>query len=108
MIQGGDPDGTGGGGPGYQFEDELWAKSKHYTYGTVSMANAGPNTNGSQFFVIVHKPTDKPAGLAPAYSMFGEVEEGSYETLEAIKKVETAGSTPVQTVYIESVEIIET
>jgi cyclophilin family peptidyl-prolyl cis-trans isomerase len=107
VIQGGDPQGTGAGGPGYEFEDELWAKPKHYVYGTVSMANAGPNTNGSQFFVIVHEPKEQKAGLAPAYSMFGEVDEGSYPTLDKIKKVETNGSTPVSAVYIESVEIVE-
>lgn len=110
VIQGGDPQGTGGGGPGYKFEDELWMKAEDYVYGTLSMANAGPDTNGSQFFFIVHKPTDKPAGLAPAYTMFGTIPKGdedSYATLEAIKQVETSGSTPVQTVYIESVEITE-
>jgi cyclophilin family peptidyl-prolyl cis-trans isomerase len=107
VIQGGDPQGTGGGGPGYQFEDELWAKSKEYDYGTVAMANAGPDTNGSQFFVIVHKPTDQPAALAPAYSVFGEVPRKSWPTLEKIRKVDTSGSTPVSTVYIESVEIVE-
>jgi cyclophilin family peptidyl-prolyl cis-trans isomerase len=116
VIQGGDPDGTGGGGPGYEFEDELWAKPKDYVYGTVSMANGGPDTNGSQFFFIVHEPEDKPAGLPPAYSMFGDVDEGSYETLEAIKAVETLGpaapdpslaSRPVSTIYIETVEIVE-
>ncbi len=116
VIQGGDPEGTGGGGPGYQFEDELWAPPKRYVYGTVSMANAGPNTNGSQFFVIVHEPKRQQAGLQAAYSMFGVVDKGSYETLEAIKAVETFGpaapdprlaSQPVESVYIESVEIIE-
>ena len=107
VIQGGDPQGTGAGGPGYEFEDELWAKSKEYVYGTVAMANAGPNTNGSQFFVIVHEPRNQQAGLAPAYSVFGYVDESSYETLEKIKKVETAGSTPVSAVYMESVEIEE-
>lgn len=107
VIQGGDPEGTGAGGPGYEFEDELWAPAKKYVYGTVSMANAGPNTNGSQFFVIVHEPKNQQAGLAPAYSMFGVVETSSYPTLEKIKKVETNGSTPVSAVYIESVEIVE-
>jgi cyclophilin family peptidyl-prolyl cis-trans isomerase len=116
VIQGGDPEGTGGGGPGYEFEDELWARPKDYKYGTLSMANAGPNTNGSQFFFIVHEPEGQPAGLPAAYSMFGKATEESYETLEAIKAVETLGpnapdpsqaSMPVSTVYIEAVEIIE-
>ena len=116
VIQGGDPTGTGSGGPGYSFEDELWAKPKDYVYGTMSMANSGPNTNGSQFFFIVHEPEDQPAGLAPAYSMFGEADKNSYETLEAIKAIPTFGpqapnpadaSRPVETIYIESVEIIE-
>lgn len=116
VIQGGDPAGDGSGGPGYQFEDELWAKPNDYIYGSVSMANAGPNTNGSQFFVIVHEPDDQPAGLPAAYSMFGTVEDSSYETLEAIKAVETLGpnapdpsqaSVPVTPIYIETVEIVE-
>ena len=70
MIQGGDPTGTGSGGPGYQFRDEVHAKTS-YLRGTVAMANAGPNTNGSQFF-IVHQN----AGLPNAYTIFGEVTEG--------------------------------
>jgi cyclophilin family peptidyl-prolyl cis-trans isomerase len=116
VIQGGDPTGTGSGGPGYAFEDELWAKPKHYVYGTLSMANSGPDTNGSQFFFIVHEPEDQPAGLAPAYTMFGEADKGSYEALEAIKAIPTLGpqapnpadaSRPIETIYIESVEIIE-
>ncbi|MDQ3957047.1 MAG: peptidylprolyl isomerase [Actinomycetota bacterium] len=116
VIQGGDPEGNGQGGPGYEIEDELWAKPEEYTYGAVAMANAGADTGGSQFFVIVHEPKDQPAGLQPAYSMFGRVDQSSYETLEAIKSVETLGpnapdqsqmSVPVTPVYIESVEIIE-
>lgn len=116
VIQGGDPQGTGMGGPGYSFEDELWAKPKEYKYGTVAMANSGPDTNGSQFFVIIHEPKNQEAALAPAYSVFGRVDDGSYETLEKISKVDTLGpaasdpsqaSMPVQTVYIESVEIVE-
>ncbi len=116
VIQGGDPTGTGGGGPGYSFEDELWARPKHYVYGTMSMANSGPDTNGSQFFFIVHEPKRQAAGLAPAYTMFGRADKGSYETLEAIAAVPTLGPTapdpadasrPVKTIYIESVEIVE-
>ncbi len=70
MIQGGDPTGTGSGGPGYKFDDEL-TDSRTYTRGTVAMANAGKNTNGSQFF-IMHK--DVP--LPHSYSIFGQVIEG--------------------------------
>ena len=116
VVQGGDPQGTGIGGPGYAFEDELWAKSKQYVFGTVSMANSGPDTNGSQFFVVIRKPIGKAAALAPAYSMFAKVGRSSYETLDEIAKVGTLGpaapdpsqaSMPVQTIYIESVEIVE-
>ena len=116
VIQGGDPTGTGMGGPGYSFEDELWAKPKQYKFGTLSMANSGPNTNGSQFFFIVHEPKGQPAGLPASYSMFGRTDKDSFETLEAIKDVPTQGpgaanpqdaSRPVETIYIESIEIIE-
>jgi cyclophilin family peptidyl-prolyl cis-trans isomerase len=116
VIQGGDPTGTGGGGPGYSFEDELWMKSNQYTYGSMSMANAGPDTNGSQFFFIVHEPRKQPAGLPPAYTLFGQATKDSYETLEAIKAIPTLGpqapnpqdaARPVETVYIERVRIIE-
>jgi cyclophilin family peptidyl-prolyl cis-trans isomerase len=69
MIQGGDPTGTGTGGPGYRFADDPVKGS--YAKGTVAMANAGPNTNGSQFFIMV---ADNP--LPPAYSIFGRVVEG--------------------------------
>ena len=70
MLQGGDPQGTGTGGPGYQFEDEK--VTLPYTRGTVAMANAGPNTNGSQFF-IVHGDN---IGLQPNYTIFGQVTNG--------------------------------
>ena len=70
MIQGGDPTGTGRGGPGYSFRDELEGAGT-YTRGTMAMANAGPNTNGSQFF-IMHRDT----GLPHNYTIFGEVTEG--------------------------------
>jgi cyclophilin family peptidyl-prolyl cis-trans isomerase len=70
VIQGGCPLGTGTGGPGYQFEDEPVQGS--YTVGMVAMANAGPNTNGSQFFVCI----DDCTGLPPQYNLFGEVVQG--------------------------------
>ncbi len=72
MCQGGDPTGTGRGGPGYRFEDEL-PKPREYQIGSVAMANAGPNTNGSQFF-IVSGPSG--VGLPPQYSLFGQVVKG--------------------------------
>ena len=70
MVQGGDPTGTGTGGPGYRFRDEFHAKTK-YSRGTLAMANAGPNTNGSQFFVCHDN-----VGLPNAYTIFGEVTSG--------------------------------
>jgi cyclophilin family peptidyl-prolyl cis-trans isomerase len=70
VIQGGDPTGTGTGGPGYRFRDELEGPGR-YTRGTVAMANAGPNTNGSQFFICLDD-----VGLPHAYTIFGRVSDG--------------------------------
>ncbi len=70
VIQGGDPTGTGSGGPGYKFQDE--AVMRPYKAGTVAMANAGPNTNGSQFFICLE---DQP-GLPPNYTIFGDTVDG--------------------------------
>ena len=103
MIQGGDPTGTGSGGPGYQFADE--PVSRPYTRGTMAMANAGPNTNGSQFFLM-----HADYGLPPNYTIFGQAIAG-LETIDAIATAETLpssgqGSSPVSPVVIQSVEII--
>ena len=103
MCQGGDPTGTGRGGPGYKFEDELPAPNT-YKIGSVAMANAGPNTNGSQFF-IVSGPSG--VGLPPQYSLFGQVTEG-LDIVEKMQNVPTArGDKPHEDVIINSVTISE-
>jgi peptidyl-prolyl cis-trans isomerase A (cyclophilin A) len=104
MIQGGDPAGTGTGGPGYRFEDECPPGGPSFDRsGLLAMANAGPNTNGCQFFVTV-APT---AWLTGKHTIFGEVTQG-YEVVEAISKVPTgAMDRPAQDVVIERVEITE-
>ena len=105
MIQGGDPEGTGRGGPGFQFDDEYLEGS--YTRGVVAMANSGPNTNGSQFF-IMHKDYNLP----PAYVIFAKVIEGM-EVVDAIATAEVTASfsgelsVPVNPVSVQSIEIIE-
>ena len=105
MIQGGDPEGTGMGGPGYKFADEPF--EGEYSRGIIAMANSGPNTNGSQFF-IMHKDYSLP----PNYIIFGKVAKG----IEAVDKIaeapvqQSAGgeaSKPVNPVKVISVEIVE-
>ena len=102
MIQGGDPTGTGGGGPGYRFADET--VNRPYSRGVMAMANAGPNTNGSQFF-LMH--ADYP--LPPNYTIFGQTVAG-VETIDTIATAPTKpggeGSSPVNPVIIQSVEIV--
>jgi cyclophilin family peptidyl-prolyl cis-trans isomerase len=102
VLQGGDPTGTGTGGPGYRFEDEL-PKPGRYELGSLAMANAGPNTNGSQFFVI-----SGPSGvrLPPQYSLFGKVVSG-LDVVAAIDAIGTGSGTPKERVTIESVTITE-
>lgn len=102
MIQGGDPEGTGRGGPGYRFEDEL--NPNLHLKGSLSMANAGPNTNGSQFFIVTAQSTPHLDGL---HTVFGEVTEGM-DTVEKIGAAETApGDRPVNDVKMTKVTIEE-
>jgi peptidylprolyl isomerase len=103
VIQGGCPEGSGRGGPGYRFADEL-PKPGQYEIGSLAMANAGPNTNGSQFFVITGPDG---ARLPPAYALFGKVVKG-VEVADAIQRVRTGpGDRPVEDVVITSVTITE-
>jgi len=101
MCQGGDPTGTGLGGPGYKFEDEL-PKPGRYEVGSVAMANAGPNTNGSQFFIV---SGSSGAGLPPLYSLFGKVVKG-LDIVDTMQNVATGGQDrPKDDVTINSVAI---
>ena len=102
VLQGGDPTGSGSGGPGYRFADELPTAGK-YKLGSLAMANAGPNTNGSQFFVI---SGPDGVGLPPLYSLFGEVVSGQ-DVITKIDAVGTRSGTPNERVVIESVTIEE-
>jgi cyclophilin family peptidyl-prolyl cis-trans isomerase len=100
MVQGGDPTGTGSGGPGYRFDDE--PVSREYLRGTLAMANAGPNTNGSQFFVM---HADYP--LPPNYTIFGKLTAGE-EVVDAMAVApKGAQDRPVNPVAIKSVTISE-
>jgi cyclophilin family peptidyl-prolyl cis-trans isomerase len=101
MIQGGDPTGTGTGGPGYRFEDE--PVTRRYTRGTLAMANAGKNTNGSQFFVM-----HADYGLPPNYTIFGKLLTGE-SVVDSIAGAPTgAQDRPARPVEIRSITIAET
>jgi cyclophilin family peptidyl-prolyl cis-trans isomerase len=100
MIQGGDPTGTGTGGPGYQFEDEF--NDNKVVRGALAMANAGPNTNGSQFFIVT---ADATPWLDGKHTVFGRVTAGM-DVVDTIERVEKGpGDKPREDVRIESVAI---
>jgi cyclophilin family peptidyl-prolyl cis-trans isomerase len=100
MIQGGCPQGTGTGGPGYTFEDEF--NQHKVVRGAIAMANAGPNTNGSQFFIVT---TDAAPWLDGKHTVFGQVTAGM-DAVDAIEGVETGpGDRPVDPPKIESIEL---
>ena len=100
MIQGGDPDGTGMGGPGYTFEDEI--NDHKIVRGALAMANAGPNTNGSQFFIVT---TRSAPWLDGKHTVFGQV-TGGMEAVDAIEALPTdANDRPSDTSRIESIDL---
>jgi peptidyl-prolyl cis-trans isomerase B (cyclophilin B) len=102
MIQGGCPEGTGTGGPGYKFEDEI--NQRKVVRGALAMANAGPNTNGSQFFIVT---IDAAPWLDGKHTVFGQVADGM-DTVDAIEGVETGrNDRPVDPPKIESIQLSE-
>ena len=102
VLQGGDPTGTGRGGPGYKFADELPGPGR-YELGSLAMANAGPDTNGSQFFII---SGPDGVGLPPNYSLFGKVVSG-LDVVAAIDALGSRSGKPAETVTIQSVTVTE-
>jgi cyclophilin family peptidyl-prolyl cis-trans isomerase len=102
VVQCGDPTGSGSGGPGYKFADEL-PRAGQYKVGSLAMANSGPNTNGSQFFIITGQ---QGVDLPPNYSLFGEVTAGADTTLKALDAVGTPGEgRPTEAILIQSVTV---
>jgi cyclophilin family peptidyl-prolyl cis-trans isomerase len=102
MIQGGCPEGTGTGGPGYTFEDEI--NQHKVVRGALAMANAGPNTNGSQFFIVT---TESAPWLDGKHTVFGQVTDG-LDTIDAIESTPTgAGDRPIEPQVIERIELGE-
>ena len=102
MIQGGDPTGTGSGGPGYQFEDEI--NGHRVERGALAMANSGPNTNGSQFFIVT---AEACPWLDGAHTVFGRV-TGGMDVVDAIERSPTdQGDRPIDEVRIESISVAE-
>jgi peptidyl-prolyl cis-trans isomerase A (cyclophilin A) len=103
MIQGGDPDESGRGGPGYTFNDEFHDELRHDSAGTLSMANSGPDTNGSQFFITL----DAQPHLDDRHAVFGDVTDGM-DVVREIGSVPTdANDQPQEEVVLESVEVHE-
>ena len=104
VIQGGDATGkpAGTGGPGYEFKDELPASADVYQKGSLAMANSGPDTNGSQFFIVL-----QPGTLKAKYSHFGQVTEGFDTTIQKIAKTGTMSGTPTAPTTITTVKIVE-
>jgi peptidyl-prolyl cis-trans isomerase B (cyclophilin B) len=103
VLQCGDPSGTGGGGPGYSFPDELDGRET-YPAGTLAMANAGPDTNGSQFFIVYAE-----SSLPPSYTVFGHVDDAAVKTVEDVAKKGVVGGqgdgAPKEAVTITSVSV---
>jgi cyclophilin family peptidyl-prolyl cis-trans isomerase len=119
VIQAGDPNGHVNVPPddaGYEVSDRPARRGREFVYGVVALTNrtGDPSTAGSQFFIVVHKPTRKPAGLQPLYTIFGKVNKDSYRTLDRIARRETKGGNDPATadepripIYISSIEITE-